>query len=455
MTNVKKSKENKEKNKKTNVHNPSYEPDVIEKDLCTLLPKEWLKSAAKASGLIKRERKIEAFIILWVLVFSFGVHLPRNLANMKRKYEKESKKKLAYSSWYMRFTPELGEFLKLCVTHVIEQLALEQNKVLNEKLAKFKDVLIQDNTIIRLHKSLAKKWPAARSKTVAAGVKVGLLVSAVANSPKSIGIYPERTNELKTLRIGPWIKDRILLIDLGFYKHQLFSKIKQHEGSFVSRLKGNVNPLIIFAHTTCTVNNIDVKGKHLNEILPKLKGEVLDVEVEIPFKRPNYNGKSKTRMDSERFRLVAVYNVEEEKYHIYLTDISPDVLGPEDIAKLYGARWDIELVIKELKSRYDLDVVNTTKPHIIEAYIWISILTLLISRRIYNIVRKHSPKEKMVRFTQLRWSTIFTENANDQLTLILRYCGVERTFETFMNVYQSQALDPHVNRERFREEWWS
>jgi IS4 transposase len=452
---AKKSTAKKQKINKTNIDKPSYETDVIEKDLCSLLSKEYLKSAAKISGLIKRERKIEAFVLLWVLVFSFGAHLPRNLANMKRKYDKESKKDIAYSSWYMRFTPELADFLKLCVTHVIEQLAQEQNKVLNEKLTKFKDVLIQDSTIIRLHKSLAKKWPAARSKTVAAGVKVGLLVSAVANSPKSIEIYPERMSESKTLRIGPWIKDRILLIDLGFYKHLLFSKIKQYEGSFVSRVKGNVNPLIIDSYNTYPGKSIDVKGKHLNEILPKLKGKVLDVEVEIPFKRPNYNGKSKTRMDSERFRLVAVYNVDEEKYHIYLTDISPDVLTSEDVAKLYGARWDIELVFKELKSRYDLDVVNTTKPHIIEAYIWISILTLLISRRIYNIVRKYNPKEKLVRYTQLRWSTIFTENASDQLTLILRYCGIERTFETVMNVYSSQGLDPHVNRERFRAEWWT
>jgi len=41
------------------------------------------------------------------------------------------------------------EFLKVCVIHAIEQLALEQNKVLSEKLARFKDVLIQDSTIIR------------------------------------------------------------------------------------------------------------------------------------------------------------------------------------------------------------------------------------------------------------------------------------------------------------------
>jgi IS4 transposase len=443
------------KPRKSNSKKPSFEPDVIEKDLCKLFPKEWLRNAAKETGLIKRERKIEAFVMLWTLVFSFGAHLPRNLANMKRKYEKASKKEIAESSWYMRFTPELVEFLKVCVTHAIEQLALEQNNVLNEKLAKFKDVLIQDSTIIRLHKSLAKKWPAARSKTVAAGVKVGMLVSAVANSPKSIGIYAETTNELKTLQMGPWIKDRILLIDLGFYKHQLFAKIKENGGYFVSRLKESADPFIIDLHNTCTGNSIDVKGKYLSEILPKLKRQVLDFEVEISFKRPNYNGKSKTRMDTERFRLVAVHNKDEEIYHVYLTNISKDDLTPEDVAKLYGARWDIELIFKELKSRYDLDVVNTRNPQIVEAYIWIAILTLFISRRIYNIVRKHNPKEKMVRYTQLRWSTIFTENAGDQLTLILRYYGVERTFETVMNVYQSQALDPHVNRERFRDEWWS
>ena len=27
-------------------------------------------------------------------------------------------------------------------------------------------------------------------------------------------------------------------------------------------------------------------------------------------------------------------------------------------------------------------------------------------------------------------------------------------FETVMSIYNSQALDPHVNRERFRDEWF-
>jgi len=55
----------------------------------------------------------------------------------------------------------------------------------------------------------------------------------------------ERTNDVKTLRIGPWVKDRILLIDLGFYKHQIFARIEENGGYFVSRLKNNADPLIV------------------------------------------------------------------------------------------------------------------------------------------------------------------------------------------------------------------
>ncbi len=353
------------------------------------------------------------------------------------------------SSWYDRFTPELVQFLKACVIHAIEHLAREPNRALSEKLGKFQDVLIRDSTIIRLHKTLAKKWPAARSRTVAAGVKVSLLVSAVADGPKNIALYTESTNELKTLRIGPWIKDRVLLIDLGFYKYQLFTRIKENGGYFVSPLKDGADPLILEVHRIYRGNSIDVKGKSISEILPKLKRKVLDVEVGVSFKRRNYSGKQ--RKDTEHFRLVAVFNEEDGEYHVYLTNITPEVLEPEDIAKLYGARWDIELIFKELKSRYALDVVNTTNPQIVEALIWVAILTLPVSRRVYSIVRRHSPKEKTVRYTQLRWSTIFVENASDQLTAILRYCSIERTFETIMEFYQSQGLDPHVNRERFGE----
>jgi len=278
-----------------------------------------------------------------------------------------------------------------------------------------------------------------------------MLINAVSDGPKRVALYGERMSEIKTLRIGPWVKNRILLIDLAFYKHQAFTRIKENGGFFVSRLKGNADPLITGINKKCRGRSINVIGKRLGEVLPKLKREVLDVQVEVNLYRRKYKGKK--RKDNEGFRMIAVYNKEAEKYHVYITNIEPDILNAEDIATLYSARWDVELIIKELKSRYALDVVKTTNPQVIEAYIWTAILTLLVSRRIYNLVREYSPEDKIVRYTQLRWSTVFAENASDQLTLILAYNGIQRTLEIIMSVYSSQALDPHVNRSRLMDKW--
>jgi putative transposase len=427
--------------------------NLVSEELCLKFPPKWIRKTAKDTGLIKRERKIDPVIMLWVLAFGYGVQLQRTLAALKRVYEKGSGRKISDSSWHDRFTPELVSFLKACIIHGIEQLGKDASRTLNHRFGSFEDVLIQDSTIIRLHEKLARKWPATRAKKLVAGVKVATLISAVANGPKNISLFAERTNELKTLRIGPWIKDRILLIDLGFYKYQLFTRIQENGGYFVSRMKSNANPLIISVNRSQSNCRINVKGLFLKDILPKLTGDTLDVEIDVSFKRRSYKGKKKK--DSEKFRLVAVYNVEDDEYHLYITNISIEILNSDEIAKLYRGRWEVELIFKELKSRYKLDVVETTNPRVIESFIWAAILTLIISRFIYNILRRLNPGKEMVRYTHLRWSTIFAEHSSDMLTDLLSYLGIKRTFFTDYDVFQSQALDPHVKRTRFREELWS
>jgi IS4 transposase len=414
----------------------------------------WLRELALKTCFIKRERKIKPEVIFWVLTLGFCVHNQRTIAGLKRLYEIEANISISDSSWYDRFTPELVEFLHQCVTHGIEELAKEPGRKLNKKLENFQDVLIQDSTIVRLHSSLADKFPAARSRTVAAGVKVGIMVSAVVNGPRTIAIYSEKTAEIKTLKIGPWIKDRILLVDLGFYKNQMFARVEENGGFFVSRIKKNMDPIVVSIEEGVTKTKCkEFIGKPTSKCIQQLSGKNVDAVVRISFKRRKYKGKQKK--DEMRVRLVAVYNDEDEKHHIYITNIQKDVLNAKDIAKLYGARWDIELLFKELKSKYALDVIETKNVQIIEAFIWTAMLTLIVSRRIYSLVKNSiAHPQKKSRYTQLRWSKIFAEKAADLLTVILHKCEIQRTFETTMSVYKSQALDPHVNRKRFREEWF-
>jgi len=429
-------------------------PTTLENTIRTIFPEMWLRELALKTCFIKRERKIKPEVIFWVLTLGFCVHNQRTIAGLKRLYEIEANISISDSSWYDRFTPELVEFLHQCVTHGIEELAKEPGRKLNKKLEHFQDVLIQDSTIVRLHSSLSDKFPAARSRTVAAGVKVGIMVSAVVNGPRTIAIYSEKTAEIKTLKIGPWIKDRILLVDLGFYKNQMFARVEENGGFFVSRIKKNMDPIIVSIDEGVTKTKCkEFIGKPTSKCIQQLSGKNVDAVVRIAFKRRKYKGKQKK--DEMRVRLVAVYNDKDEKHHIYITNIQKDVLNAKDIAKLYGARWDIELLFKELKSKYALDVIETKNVQIIEALIWMAMLTLIVSRRIYSLVKNSmAHHQKKSRYTQLRWSKIFAEKAADLLTVILHRCGIQRTFETTMSVYKSQALDPHVNRKRFREEWF-
>lgn len=158
---------------------------------------------------------------------------------MKREYETESRKTISDSGWYYRFTSELVEFLRQCVIHGIEELAKEPSRKLSKKLENFQDIVIQGSTIVRLHSSLADTFPAARARTLAAGVKVGVMVSAVANGPKTVALYSEKTAKIKTLKIGSWIKDRILLVDLVSTKLRRLQGLKKM-GDISSQESGKI-----------------------------------------------------------------------------------------------------------------------------------------------------------------------------------------------------------------------
>lgn len=429
-------------------HKKEVDPTV--KLLLQIFPEEFIRENARETGAFKRERKIDSVILFWVFVLGYGVDFLRSIRSLNRKYEVESGTKISISSFYARFTPEMVTFFHQCVIHAIEFQAQEPSRALGKKLDGFKDIVIQDSSIIRLHEFLSDKWPAARSRKAAAGVKVSCVVSAIANGPKSVKIFPERVAEIKTLKIGPWVKDRVLLIDLGFFKYGIFNKIDKCNGYFVSRLKANANPTIVKLNNTCRGNSIQVEGKKIKDVLPHLKRNVLDVMVEITYKKRKYKGKqtSVTRL----FRAVAILNNETEEYHVYITNIPIEKLSAEDVATLYSARWEIEMLFKELKSYYSMDKIPSKNPCIVEGLIWVAILTLMCSRRIHNFIKNVNP-ENAYRYTQLRWAKIFGENAYRLLKEVMESMGMELNMATIYEIYLQHSLDPNINRKRLMEGW--
>jgi IS4 transposase len=434
------------------MNNPTNEQKTDPSVACLtrLFPEDFIRTAAAETGFIQRERKIDPVILFWVVVLGFGVNFLRTIRGLKRKYESESNTRMSISSFNDRFTPKMENFLKKCVLHALEFQAQEPGLKLGEKLKNFKDLLIQDSTIIRLHEALANLWPAARSKKIAAGLKLSCVISAVADGVKTVRLFSERTAEVKTLRLGSWLKDRILLTDLGFFNYNSFDKIERYGGFFVSRLKGNANPIIVGVNRICRGNSINVVGKKLKDVLPLLKRQLLDVVVEVEVKRREYKGK--TTKITRTFRLVCVLNDETEEYHVYLTNIPHNVLCSEDIADLYSARWEVELLFKELKNVYHIDQIESANPNVVKCLVWVAILTLICSRRILRLVKNANPKNAYL-YTHLRWAKVFTENADRLLKEVLDSMGLKLDMITLFDIWIGQGHDPNINRKRLMDTW--
>ena len=87
-------------------------------------------------------------------------------------------------------------------------------------------------------------------------------------------------------------------------------------------------------------------GRKLKDVLPRLKRQVLDVMV-VRFQRRTYAGKK--RWDTMTLRLVGARDQESGQLYLYLTNVPVDKLVASDIAAVYAACCQVELLFAQLK----------------------------------------------------------------------------------------------------------
>jgi hypothetical protein len=78
---------------------------------------------------------------------------------------------------------------------------------------------------------------------------------------------------------------------------------------------------------------------------------------------------------------VAVPGSRTEEITVITTLIDPEAFPAEDIAALYGLRWNVELDIRDIKQTLGLDHVRCKTPHMVRRELWVTLLA-------YNLIRK-------------------------------------------------------------------
>ena len=295
----------------------------IRQTLTTLLPKAEIERLAHESGAVRRRRKVDASAMLWTVLLGFGTGRERTLAGLRRTYERVTGKSLVPSSFYDRFNTELARMFRAVLRELMTKLAASEVRY-GGVLEGFRDVLVADATVVKLHRLLARRFPGTRKNSSPAAAKLHLVMSASGTGAHKVKVTGERANDHRTLQMGPWVEGRLLLFDLCYFRYQLFDAIHRNGGYFITRLAANADPCIVATHRQWRGRSIELVGKRLKEVAGRLKRDVLDVEVEVAFKRRVYDGIRRTAR--RRLRLVAVRLPESSEYRFYLTNIDPDSL---------------------------------------------------------------------------------------------------------------------------------
>ena len=420
----------------------------IKKVLTSLLPRSTLQKAAAAVGLTRRHRKVSVHALFWTLVLGFGAGRERTIAGLRRAYNRATGAGLVASAFYDRFTKPLVRFLKVIVGYALVQVS-EPTRALGGLLAGFRDLVIADATVIRLHDLLAGAFAASRTNHTQAALKVHTVLSVNGAGPRSIKVTAERAHDGPIFRVGRWVRDRLLVFDLAYFRFQLFSCIQRNGGYFIVRLKKSADPVIVAANRRWRGNSVSVIGQRVSDVLDRLQREVLDVMVEVAFKRRIYGGIR--HKDRAQFRLVAVRDPISGQYHAYLTNIPAKRISATELAQVYAARWIVELFFRELKLSYRIDDVPSRKRVVVEALIYAALLTFVVSRVLLAVLRKKLGALG-ARVPDERWAILLVEVAEDVLRIVVRRTAatLDQARELERHLLR-EALDPNASRALLRQ----
>jgi putative transposase len=291
-----------------------------------------LAGLARAAGFGHRHRILTPIRLFWALTLGFEVGSRRSLAGLSRFFSFLSGRHHSRQAFHKRMGNEAAAFMRGCFLRLMGRCSEWMREDLPGALESFQDICILDSTTLRLADRLARRFPACRHNSRKSALKLHACMSLTQKQVQKLQVSGERMHDRKGVAIGAWVKDRLLTFDLGYFDYGLMGQILAWGGGFCCR-------------------------------------PCVDLDVEF--------GQGSRR---QVFRVVGLWDAAWKDYHWYLTSLAPEEFTPEQIGRLYGLRWQIELLFKEWKSLCRLKDLPSRKESVVMCLIYASLCASILSR---------------------------------------------------------------------------
>ena len=385
---------------------------IIEK-FTMLFRGDTLTTFALQSGFVKRKpRKIDprtflvAFFITVIQSGSSLTSLATTLGLLKRiRISKQAIDK--------RIGKPLIEFLQSVLGFTI---ARKIHNCTSTLASKFKRILVQDSSTIRLPSHLADEFPGSKNgvKDDIALLKVQALYDLLKEQFTVLLFTPFTTNDQKAATtLLDYINEGDLLIrDLGYFVLSAFSVLSSKGAYFITRLRYGI--VLSDQVTGERLNLLKLLNKHQKLDLQVVLGTVEKVTVRLialPVD-PAIADERRRKLKANRDRRL---NPSKEHlallgWNIFVLNIDDQTLTPEEVAQLYGLRWRIEIIFKAWKSNFSFAAVPRASAVRVQTYVYaffifITLFQTFIFSQTYNS-NNHTNEKQL---SLLKFSRFFKE----------------------------------------------
>ena len=367
-----------------------------------------------------------------------------------------TKKKNTYESWSQeisllsgsiisrqaveeRMRPETTAMLRLTLEEAFKKSL--QTRSTQQVSRKFKHIKLEDSTVINLPEELSFVFPGNVSKgKKKSQVKIHTLYDFTENTFDFMHMhnYTRNDQSLSMDSITYLNQGDLLVRDMGFPMLDVCDEIEAKGAYFITPKSFTMNVYDQVSNKKIDLVKILLKkGIFDQEVLVSKKHKKMRLVI-LPLppksvaerKRKAHNDRDKRLNHSKEYYYLLGYS-------IFITNVPQTICSAKEISKLYGLRWQIEIVFKSWKSGFSLEKLTPSKcnnPDRIYSMIYLWLIFILLFHTLWiNYDQTYLKKNanlsilKLAKFFSDYFSTILLEKHEKKLReLMLVKCRYDK-----------------------------
>ncbi|SJM94896.1 conserved hypothetical protein [Crenothrix polyspora] len=258
-------------------------------------------------------------------------------------------------------------------------------------LAPFPRVLLQDSTQIQLNEELADHFKGSSGNASAAAIKVDYSYDVKSEKAEHLAIRQGADSDQGFAEdlAARAQKGDLVIRDLGYFCLNFFAYLASIGAFFLSRLSFNVN-VYLTADAETPINLI----QHINR---SGGGKTIEFNVflgqkhRIPIRLIAYRlppaiyrkrQKAAIKSAKRKGRSASLSYLKFLKYSFFITNVPAALWPMEAVGTIYRLRWQVELVFKNWKSLFQINVLKGTRPERILCLIYGRLIVILVVQRL-------------------------------------------------------------------------